>query len=146
MSVESKIYAIYDIKSGMYGPAMTFVNDGTALRTFQEMLCSGDSQSLLSLYPADYILFCLGIYDQQSGKIVSAPSPMNIISGAEAFTRACAEASDRRRRAKALSGEVEPEQVDFSVPSSLKDVPARSADINAEHLEAFNKNEIADEN
>lgn len=102
--MESRIYSIYDVKSGMYGPAMTFVNDSTALRAFQEMLTSDDRNSLLSLYPADYILFCLGVLDQSSGVISSLPAPMNIISGMEAFTKACGEAAARRDRLKRLQG------------------------------------------
>lgn len=101
---DSRIYSIYDVKSGMYGPAMTFVNDLTAVRSFQEMLTSGDKNSLLSLYPADYILFCLGVYNQQSGVIEPLPSPMNVMSGMEAFTKACCEADERRARFDRLNG------------------------------------------
>lgn len=104
MSIETRIYAIYDVKSGMYGPAMTFANDGTAIRSFQEMLISKDPNSLLSLYPSDYILFCLGLYNQETGLLESCPAPMNILSGSEAFLRACNEASERRKRAAALEG------------------------------------------
>lgn len=102
--MDSRIYSIYDVKSGMYGPAMTFVNDSTAIRSFQELLTSGDKNSLLAMYPADYILFCLGVYDQQSGIIQSLPAPMNVLSGMEAFTRACTEADERRARLERLQG------------------------------------------
>lgn len=102
--MESRIYSIYDVKSGMYGPAMTFVNDNTAVRSFQEMLTSPDTNSLLSLYPADYILFCLGVLDQTTGLLSSLPAPMNVISGMEAFTRACADADARRARLERLRG------------------------------------------
>lgn len=131
MSIESRIYAIYDVKSGMYGPAMTFANDGTALRSFQEMLTSGDKNSLLCLYPADYVLFCLGLYDQQTGKIESCPAPMNIISGAEAFTRACVEANARRKRAKQLSGE----EPDFTIPPGLEKNADLASGITSESLD-----------
>lgn len=102
--IDSRIYSIYDVKSGMYGPAMTFVNDSTAIRSFQEMLTSGDKNSLLSLYPADYILFCLGVFNQQSGVIEPLPAPMNVMSGMEAFTKACNEAEERRARFDRLNG------------------------------------------
>lgn len=101
---DTRIYAIYDVKSGMYGPAMTFVNDSTAVRSFQELLTSGDKQSLLAMYPADYILFCLGIYNQQTGVLQTLPAPMNVISGMDAFTRACVEADERRLRFERLQG------------------------------------------
>lgn len=101
---DSRIYSIYDVKSGMYGPAMTFINDQTAIRSFQEMLTTPDSNSLLSLYPADYILFCLGCLNQQTGLIESLPAPMNVISGMEAFTKACQDAEARRLRTQRLQG------------------------------------------
>lgn len=101
---DTRVYAIYDVKSGMYGPAMTFVNDSTAIRSFQEMLTSQDPNSLLSLYPADYILFCLGSYNQQTGFIEALPAPMNILSGMQAFTQACQEADERRSRLERLKG------------------------------------------
>lgn len=102
--MSTRVYSIYDVKSGMYGPVMTFCNDNTAIRSFQEMLTSGDRQSLLALYPADYILFCLGIYHQDTGVIESLPAPMNIMSGMQAFTQACQEAEARRERQKRLDG------------------------------------------
>lgn len=98
------IYSIYDVKAGMYGPAMSFVNDATAIRAFQEMICSGDNNSLLALYPADYILFCIGTYDQSAGLLTALPAPNNIISGMQAFTQACNEAAERRARAERLKG------------------------------------------
>lgn len=101
---DTRIYSIYDTKSGMYGPAMTFVNDYTAIRSFQEMLCSGDDNSLLSLYPSDYILFCLGAFNQQSGFIEPLAAPANVITGMDAFTRACSEAEERRSRLERLRG------------------------------------------
>lgn len=118
MSLETRIYAIYDVKTGHYGPVMTFVNDGTAIRSFQEMLTSQDPNSLLSLYPSDYILFCLGLYDQETGKIECCPAPMNILSGSEAFVRACVEANDRRKRQEALQGKVAADEIetDYTVP------------------------------
>lgn len=120
MSIDTRIYAIYDVKTGMYGPAMTFANDGTAIRSFQEMMISSKGESLLSLYPGDYVLFCLGIYYQDTGKIECCPAPMNILSGSEAFTRACVEANERRKRASALSGKQFSDDVDFTVPAGLE--------------------------
>lgn len=121
MSIETRVYAIYDVKTGMYGPVMTFANDGTAIRSFQEMIIASKGESLLALYPSDYILFCLGIYNQELGKIECCPAPMNILSGAEAFTRACVEAENRRKRASALSGRNDiNEDSDFITPSGLQ--------------------------
>lgn len=118
----SNIYAIYDVKSGMYGPAMTFVNDATAIRSFQEMLTSQDQNSLLSLYPADYILFCVGEYNQETGLIKSHAAPVNIIAGMQAFTNACNDAEARRKRAKLLQGKYD-DQCDYDgAPISNSDM------------------------
>lgn len=117
----SNIYSIYDVKSGLYGPAMTFVNDATAIRSFQEMLTSPDQNSLLSLYPADYILFCVGEYNQETGLIKPHVAPINIIAGMQAFTNACNDAEARRQRAKMLRGLNDDEPEYDGAPVSVSD-------------------------
>lgn len=134
MTLETRIYSIYDIKTGHYGPVMTFANDGSAIRSFQEMMISSKGESLLSLYPSDYILFCLGLYDQETGRIECCPAPMNIISGSEAFTRACVEANERRKRASALSGKSFSDDVDFTVPPGTEKKVQLAKNINSDTI------------
>ncbi|UPW40926.1 nonstructural protein [Sigmofec virus UA08Rod_6110] len=111
------LYSILDTKSNMYGPIISFQNDSTAMRSFTEMIVSGDQNSLLSLYPADYILFCLGNFEQSDGLISPLNAPQLVITGTEAVTRAIDEVNRRRLLRKALD-------VD-----SVQDIPLASAPI-----------------
>lgn len=99
----AKLYSILDTKGSMYGPVMSFQNDQTAVRSFTEMLISGDKNSMLALYPTDYILFCIADFDQSNGNINSL-GPVSVISGLEAITRAVEESKRRRALSAALHG------------------------------------------
>lgn len=65
-----KIYAVYDSVAGSYGLPFFCENDGVALRSFSAL--SLDPSSYVSKFPKDYLLFCLGVYDDDSGKIVQS--------------------------------------------------------------------------
>lgn len=98
------IYSILDTKSGAYGPLISFANDHTAVRAFQEMIISGDRNSMLALYPTDYILCCIGFYDNELGVVESTPAPMHVITGLDASTMAINEAERRRKLRARLDG------------------------------------------
>ncbi|UPW41599.1 nonstructural protein [Peromfec virus RodF8_46] len=100
----ANLYSILDTKSGYYGSLMTFSNDATAIRSFTEMLISGDKNSMLCMYPTDYVLTVVGAFDQPTGLITGLASPQVVINGIEAMTRACEAARVRRNRELALSG------------------------------------------
>ncbi|UPW40887.1 nonstructural protein [Sigmofec virus UA08Rod_6251] len=98
----TNLYSILDVKSGIYGPVISFHNDMTAIRSFTEMLIKPDGQSLLSLYPSDYILCCIGHFNQEAGVIDSIPAPLHVITGMEAMTRAADETKRRELLRKAI--------------------------------------------
>lgn len=66
-----KIYDYYDkvacVFSGNFG---LFINDGSAIRTYKTMFNTGKLPPLVLSNPADYALYCLGSFDQESGEIV----------------------------------------------------------------------------
>lgn len=99
------LFSILDVKSGMYGPVMSFVNDKTAIRAFQEMCISRDQNSLIALYPTDYVLSHVGIYDQETG-IIDPCSPRIVVSGQEATTLALVELERRRSLKAQLDGQI----------------------------------------
>lgn len=107
----SNLYSILDTRSGCYGSLMTFTNDATAIRAFIEMLISGDSNSMLALYPTDYVLSCIGQFDQQTG-LINSNVPSIVINGIEALNRATEEARRRRLLQYQLSGHIDEETVD----------------------------------
>lgn len=98
------LFSILDVKSSVYGPVMSFINDQTAIRAFQEMCISRDDTSLLALYPTDYVLSHIGIYDQSLG-VITPCTPRIVISGQEALTYALAELEKRRAIRARLSGQ-----------------------------------------
>lgn len=99
------LFSILDVKSGMYGPVMSFVNDKTAIRAFQEMCISRDNNSLIALYPTDYVLSHIGIYDQDTG-LIDPCSPRIVVSGQEATTLALVELERRRELKAKLDGNI----------------------------------------
>lgn len=104
-----ELFSILDSKSGFYGPLMSFKNQETAVRSFMEMIISGDQNSLLSLYPTDYILFSVGYFEQDTG-FISAEKPYLVISGFDAMQRAVDQVNRRQRFQKALkTGELDPD-------------------------------------
>lgn len=98
----SNLYSILDVKANMYGPIISFENDMTAIRAFSEMLISGDKNSMLALYPTDYLLFCVGSFDQKTGIVNSVPAPQHVVSGMECVSRAIDQANRRKRMQDAL--------------------------------------------
>lgn len=100
------LYSILDIKANMYGSIMSFKNDQTAIRSFQEMLISGDSNSMLALYPYDYSLCCLGTFEQDTGVVIGNPYPQIIITGFDAVARAIDEVNKRKNLQLRLKGVV----------------------------------------
>ena len=63
-----RIYSIRDFASNTYGTPFFSTNDKTALRDFGHL--KSDSRSLVGSYPHDFKLFCLGVFDDATGKIV----------------------------------------------------------------------------
>ena len=62
-----KLFAIYDSKAEAWNDPMTFRTTAEAIRSF-EQVCN-DKTTQFFLYPADYTLFELGGYDDETGTI-----------------------------------------------------------------------------
>lgn len=97
------IYSLLDVKSKMYGPLIAFASDEVAVRNVQEMYLSGDPASLFCKYPQDYILFCLGHYDNSDGLLIPLPAPMLVANGLELSAKALDELENRRKIAERMS-------------------------------------------
>ncbi|UPW41617.1 nonstructural protein [Peromfec virus RodF8_40] len=101
---QAGIYSLLDVKSKMYGPLITFISDEVAIRNIQEMFISGDKRSLFCMYPQDYILFCLGHYDNATGQLIPLPAPALVINGMEVASRALEDIERRRALTERLEG------------------------------------------
>lgn len=58
------VYSIYDRKAFVYGPLMSCTSDLDATRGITQFL---SNPSLLTQFPTDYELVCLGSFDCSSG-------------------------------------------------------------------------------
>lgn len=96
------LYSILDVKQSRYGALMTFTNDATAVRAFQEMLISNEPGSMLSLYPTDYCLFAVGSFNKETGNITPC-APQLIITGYDCMVKAIDEVNRRKKMRDALS-------------------------------------------
>lgn len=67
MGPETKLYTIYDKKSGTWDKPFAARTHGEAERMFAQVLNGGDS--LLSQYPDDFSLWFVGKYDSTTGII-----------------------------------------------------------------------------
>ncbi len=61
------VYSIRDLKTGFLPPTVD-LNDGSAIRNF-EHACRAE-ESLFFSHPDDYVLFRVGTFDTDSGRII----------------------------------------------------------------------------
>lgn len=67
-----KIYDYYDKVSCTFsGNFGLFANDGTAIRTYKTLLKTAKLPPLVISNPADFAIYCLGDFNQETGDIVS---------------------------------------------------------------------------
>lgn len=62
-----KAYSIYDRKGMMYNTPFFSHTDGMATRSFQDLV--NDPGAALHLHPADYVLYLVGEFDDQTGQL-----------------------------------------------------------------------------
>jgi len=65
--MKHNIYSIFDQASGLYARPFTTQSDGEAIRSFTDVGC--DAEHPIGKHPADYTLFRLGIFDDNTGKL-----------------------------------------------------------------------------
>lgn len=75
------LYAVHDEKAETYGPPMAHPSAGVAIRGFTAA-CQ-NKQSFLAQFPSDYSLYCIGHYDDRTGKCVAFPEPRFLIRASE---------------------------------------------------------------
>jgi hypothetical protein len=70
-----KIYSIYDSKVSAYGAPFFLRTRGEAIREVSDLV--NDPKTKISKYPADYVLFELGSYNDENAEIIIANAPIN---------------------------------------------------------------------
>ncbi|QXP08418.1 MAG: nonstructural protein [Arizlama microvirus] len=71
-----KLFTVYDSKTESYLRPFSLTTKGEALRGFQETV--NDPQSQICKYPADFTLFELGEWDDQSASIIVLEAKINL--------------------------------------------------------------------
>jgi len=73
-----KMYAVYDLKAGVFTQPFGSHNDGTAIRSFTDRAQRPESQE--SKHPEDYGLYYVGDYDDTKGHFspAEAPKPLGL--------------------------------------------------------------------
>lgn len=79
-----RAYSVYDRKALIYMQPFYALTDGAALRIVAD--AANDAQSALGRHPADYVLFCVGEYDDQKG-LLSALAPLEHVIDVQALVQ-----------------------------------------------------------
>jgi len=66
--MKQNIYSIFDTASGLYSRPFFTQSDGEAIRSFHDI--ATDAEHPVGRHPADYTLFRLGIFDDNTGKLI----------------------------------------------------------------------------
>ena len=75
------IFNVFDSKAELYLPPFFFPNKGHALRAFQDAV--NDPTHMFGKHPADYTVFMLGSYDEESARFDLMDAPISLGNGLE---------------------------------------------------------------
>lgn len=70
------VCSVFDTKGSIFANPFTSVNQSTALRDFHR--AASDPDTNISHYPADYVLFELGTFDDSLGTFSLHSQPVNL--------------------------------------------------------------------
>lgn len=66
----SNVYSLHDSKALIYSPPFLAGQHGLAMRMVQEL--ANDLSTSVGRHPADFTLYCIGSFDDQSGQMLPA--------------------------------------------------------------------------
>ena len=76
-----KVFAVLDVKTGVYSHPYFMPTTGAMMRAWVDHVNS--QNSAIGKHPEDYVLFCLGDYDDSKGQFINALAPENLGVAAE---------------------------------------------------------------
>lgn len=77
-------YSIYDRKALHYHPPFYSHTDAAAARSFADL--ANDPQTNIGRHPSDYVLYCVGQYDDAKGTLLPI-QPLRHVADATALVR-----------------------------------------------------------
>lgn len=72
-----KAYAIYDNKGLLYHAPFFLSTDGQAIRALSDLV--QDNNTSVGRHPGDYVLYCIGTYDDQKGAMAPLSPLVHVI-------------------------------------------------------------------
>ncbi|RLA51449.1 MAG: nonstructural protein [Gammaproteobacteria bacterium] len=79
--MKHKIFTIFDTKAKAYLPPFFLPEQGMAIRVFAD--CVNDPNHQFSKHPADYTLFCIGAWADNTASLIANAAPINLGVGVE---------------------------------------------------------------
>lgn len=77
-----KVYSIRDNKMESYGQLVFIDNDAVASRMFGDLVLN-DHDSLIGKHPADFGIYCLGEFDDKTGRFENLEAARLIAIGSD---------------------------------------------------------------
>ena len=68
------LYTLHDVKAGSFCAPFVAENDAVVRRDLAPVVARGDS--MISRYPADFVVYALGEFDAPTGRLVAYDKPM----------------------------------------------------------------------
>ena len=65
-----RLFSVYDTKADAFNTPFACPTNGIAIRHFSDM--ANNPESSISRHPGDYKLFCVGDFDDSTGRVVSS--------------------------------------------------------------------------
>ena len=78
------LFSFLDIKTEHFGVPFEALTFEDAKRIFLTLL-SGSNNSMLTQYPDDFILYHIGDFDKENGRLLPNEAPYRILTGLEAL-------------------------------------------------------------
>lgn len=76
-----KLYSIRDSKTEAFNAPFKALTHPEAIRMFQQIM--ENPETLIAKFPADYALFYVGTFDEQSGRLMSVEQALHLVSALE---------------------------------------------------------------
>lgn len=70
-------YSIFDNKALVYHPPFFAPTDGSAVRSLSDLV--SDTNTNVGRHPADFVLYCIGHYDDNKGQLIPAVPLIHVV-------------------------------------------------------------------
>lgn len=79
MSLKLKLVSLFDTVAGTWSAPIGFHSEAQALRSFEDMVAAREGD--VGKHPGDFILFCVGTFESQTGVLTGYGEAEVIVHG-----------------------------------------------------------------